>query len=288
MQTYENERVIQQGEDWNLDIKLSQSIGEYIPYIVSSEREHPHFVLTVASTKFEKNHRYVESWWQEIPETQPRFYETVPFYIGEFAENAEPTKFSDLVAKAIAEKLPTDISKDEAYYRLYQYTVTGDPEFKYCYLTDKDAGTIKLGYELYVRFNILSYLPGYKGIKGGTSQWNAQEYMYSITLVSGQIMSDTIAEAIDNYPNLNWRADLPKLKDYPQGDEGYEQFRSAVAEVLKNDNIKEDVFNFIKLHIPDFFQKDIDWNSNLGRIWSPIPILKPTKLKVDSNLRVLI
>ena len=278
MQTYENERVIQQGEDWNLDIKLSQSISEYIPYIVSSQREHPHFVLTVASTKFEKNHRYVESWWQEIPDAQPRFKQTTPFYVGEF--DSDPTSFNQLVNKMSA------VSGDKPFERLYQYTVKNDNEFRYCYLDDSNQ--IKLGYELYVRFNILSYLPGYKGIKGGTSQWNAQEYMYSITLVSGQLMSDTIAEAIDNYAVLNWRTDLPKRKDYPGDDVGYEQFRKAVAELLKNDNIKEDVFNFIKLHIPDFFQKDIDWNSNLGRIWSPIPILKPTKLKVDSNLRVLI
>jgi hypothetical protein len=280
MQTYENERVIQQGEDWNLDVKLSQSIGEYIPYIVSSQREHPHFVLTVASTKFEKNHRYVESWWQEIPDTQPRFKQTTPFYVGEFPLFTKPASFSDLTAKMPA------IADDKPFERLYQYTSIGSSEFKYCYLDNNYQ--IKHDYELYVRFNILSYLPGYKGIKGGTSQWNAQEYMYSITLVSGQLMSDTIAEAIDNYPTLNWRTDLPKRKDYPDDDAGYEQFRNAVAKILKNETIKEDVFNFIKLHIPDFFQKDIDWNSNLGRIWSPIPILKPTKLKVDSNLRVLI
>ena len=284
MQTYENERVIQQGEDWNLDIKLSQSISEYIPYIISKEREHPHFVLTVASTKFEKNHRYVESWWQEIPDSQPRFKQTIPFYVGEFDKH--PTSFENLIALAKAYD-NIDISSDSSYERLYQYTLKSNPnEFEYCY---KDGdGALKLGYELYVRFNILSYLPGYKGIKGGTSQWNAQEYMYSITLVSGQLMSDTIAEAIDNYATLNWRTDLPKRKNYPLDDAGYNQFRNAVADILKNENIKEDVFNFIKLHIPDFFQKDIDWNSNLGRIWSPIPILKPTKLKVDSNLRVLI
>jgi hypothetical protein len=287
MQTYENERVIQQGEDWNLDIRLSQSIGEYIPYVISSEREHPHFVLTVASTKFEKNHRYVESWWQEIPDTQPRFYETVPFYVGEFAKNAEPTKFSDLVDKAKEEKLPTDISKDTAKYRLYQYTVTGDPEFKYCYLTDKDKGTIELGYELYVRFNILSHLPGYKGIKGGTSQWNAQEYMYAITLVSGQPLVETIADAVDNYPDLNWRSDLPRRADYIKQNKE-DKYVEDLHNFINKDTVKEDLFKFIKLHIPGYFQDDIDWTSSLGRIWSPIPILKPTKLRVDSNLRVLI
>lgn len=286
MQTYENERIIQQGEDWNLDIKLSQSVSEYIPYIVSSQREHPHFVLTVASTKFEKNHRYVESWWQEIPDTQPRFKQTVPFFVGDFT--ADPISFSDLITKATAydDEVGPELADDLAKERLYQYTVDGG-EFKYCYKDDEGA-LVKDGFDMYVRFNILSHLPGNRGIKSGTSQWNAQEYMYSITLVSGQLMSDTIAEAIDNYATLNWRADLPKRKDYPDDDAGYEQFRNDVAEILENEKIKEDVFNFIKLHIPDFFQQDIDWNSNLGRIWSPIPILKPTKLKVDSNLRVLI
>lgn len=285
MQTYENERVIQQGEDWNLDIKLSQSIGEYIPYIVSKEREHPHFVLTVASTKFEKNHRYVESWWQEIPDTQPRFKQTVPFFVGDFEE--DPISFSDLITKATAydDEVGPELADDAAYERLYQYTVDGG-EFKYCY-KDTD-GALNLGYELYVRFNILSYLPGYEGIKGGTSQWNAQEYMYSITLVSGQLMIDTLLDAIDNYPNLNWRKDMPRKAEYIKQNKGEEAYNTDIREFLANETVREDVFNFIKLHIPDFFQKDIDHNSNLGRIWSPIPILKPTKLKVDSNLRVLI
>ena len=170
MQSYENERVIQQGEDWNIDVKLSQSVQEYIPYIISSEREHPHFVLTVASTKFEKNHRYVESWWQEIPDSQPRFKQTTPFFVGVLA--ADPTSFEDLIAKADS-LIKTDISNDEPYERLYQYKLSNDGEFKYCYTTD---GTdIVLGYELRMRFNILSHIPGLEGLQGGTANWNSQE-----------------------------------------------------------------------------------------------------------------
>ena len=281
MQSYENERVIQQGEDWNIDVKLSQSVQDYIPYIVSKEREHPHFVLTVASTKFEKNHRYVESWWQEIPDSQPRFKQTTPFFVGVLA--ADPTSFSDLVAKADS-LIKTDISNDEPYERLYQYKLSNDGEFKYCYTTD---GTdIVLGYELRMRFNILSHIPGLEGLQGGTANWNSQEYMYQITLVSGQLMEDTLISLITStkYSNLNWRSDLPKKSDYATT----EEYIAALKETLKNELVRKDLFNFVKQHIPDFFQKDIDWNSNLGQIWSPIPILKPTRLRVDSNLRVLI
>ena len=283
MQSYENERVIQQGEDWNIDVKLSQSVQDYIPYIVSKEREHPHFVLTVASTKFEKNHRYVESWWQEIPDSQPRFKQTVPFFVGDFT--ADPTSFEDLINKATAydDKIGPDVADDTAYERLYQYTVKGS-EFKYCYTTD---GTdIVLGYELRMRFNILSHIPGLEGLQGGTANWNSQEYMYQITLVSGQLMEDTLISLITStkYSNLNWRSDLPKKSDYATT----EEYIAALKEMLKNELVRKDLFNFVKQHIPDFFQKDIDWNSNLGQIWSPIPILKPTRLRVDSNLRVLI
>lgn len=283
MQSYENERVIQQGEDWNIDVLLSQSVQDYIPYIVSSEREHPHFVLTVASTKFEKNHRYVESWWQEIPDSQPRFKQTVPFFVGDFT--ADPTSFEDLIAKATAydDKIGPDVADDTAYERLYQYTVKGS-KFKYCYTTD--GTNIVLGYELRMRFNILSHIPGLEGLQGGTANWNSQEYMYQITLVSGQLMEDTLISLITStkYSNLNWRSDLPKKSDYATT----EEYIAALKNMLKNELVRKDIFNFVKQHIPDFFQKDIDWNSNLGQIWSPIPILKPTRLRVDSNLRVLI
>ena len=281
MQSYENERVIQQGEDWNIDVKLSQSVQEYIPYIISSGREHPHFVLTVASTKFEKNHRYVESWWQEIPDSQPRFKQTTPFFVGVLT--ADPTSFEDLIAKADS-LIKTDISNDEPYERLYQYKLSNDGEFKYCYTAD--GTNIVIGYELRMRFNILSHIPGLEGLQGGTANWNSQEYMYQITLVSGQLMEDTLISLITStkYSNLNWRSDLPKKSDYATT----EEYIAALKEMLKNELVRKDLFNFVKQHIPDFFQKDIDWNSNLGQIWSPIPILKPTRLRVDSNLRVLI
>ena len=281
MQSYENERVIQQGEDWNIDVKLSQSVQDYIPYTVSSEREHPHFVLTVASTKFEKNHRYVESWWQEIPDSQPRFKQTTPFFVGILT--ADPTSFEDLIAKADS-LIKTDISNDEPYERLYQYKLNNESEFKYCYTTD--GTNIVIGYELRMRFNILSHIPGLEGLQGGTANWNSQEYMYQITLVSGQLMEDTLISLITStkYSNLNWRSDLPKQSDYATT----EEYIAALKNMLKNELVRKDIFNFVKQHIPDFFQKDIDWNSNLGQIWSPIPILKPTRLRVDSNLRVLI
>ena len=55
MYTLGNEMFVQQGEDFPLDRLVSASETEYIPYIVSSERQNPMIAVTVASTKFRDN-----------------------------------------------------------------------------------------------------------------------------------------------------------------------------------------------------------------------------------------
>lgn len=102
MLSYNNERQVQQGEDWNLDILLSASDKEYIPYLVSSQRANPFFVVTVASTKFEKNLRYVESWWNDIKNGEykiPLFYQTVPQYYGEFTTTSREEAVTSGIAR---------------------------------------------------------------------------------------------------------------------------------------------------------------------------------------------
>lgn len=277
METFNNEKIIQQGEDWNLDIKLSQSNTEYIPYIVSKQRENPMFVMTVASTKFDKTDRYVESWWQDLTD-EPRFNYTRPFgIINEFDE--DPISFADLLDKITDETIRAEISTDEPMDRLYQYKVSSDNNFRYCYTTDGED--IVVGYELRLRFNIPAFLDG-KPISAGTGNWTPQEYMYEITLVSGQLMTDTLIEAIRAYPNLPWNEDMPKIIDYPNN------YNEKLLDWLNEGNNKVDTFNIVKNHVPDFFQYDIEADSPLGRIWSPVPIITPTKITVNSNLRVLI
>lgn len=277
METFNNEKLIQQGEDWNLDIKLSQSNTEYIPYIISKQRENPMFVMTVASTKFDKTDRYVESWWQDLTD-EPRFNYTRPFgIVNEFDE--DPISFADLLDKITDETIRAEISTDEPMDRLYQYKVRSDNNFRYCYTTDGED--IVVGYELRLRFNIPAFLAG-KPLSAGSGNWTPQEFMYQITLVSGQLMTDTLIEAIRAYPNLPWNEDMPKIIDYPNN------YNEKLLDWLNEGNNKVDTFNFVKNRVPDFFQYDIEADSPLGRIWSPVPIITPTKITVNSNLRVLI
>ena len=245
MESFGNERQVHQGEDWNLDIRLSASAREYIPFIISSQRNHPFFVVTVASTKYEKNFRYVRSWWNSVDNLNiPTFYQTTPRYYGEIEEL--PTN-------------PITIEGESAETRyLYQYTLAseqiditvGHKPYHYFYFDYSGESPIRIdGYECHIRFNFPSSI---------TAEWTGQNYLYQITLVSGQLMEDRLKEIRNYYKPVNWPTTI------------------------------EAQYKYVKLHYPNELQPDIDVDSPLGYIEQPEPILPPTKLEVFNNLRTLI
>lgn len=249
MENSGNEQFVQQGENWNLDKVLSASNREYIPYIVSSERANPFFVVTVASTKFEKNLRYVKSWWNSPNEMNiPTFYQTVPQYYGEIDST------SDIPASGI------NIGENKNQRYLYQYVLSSDdidPDLghkRYYYFyydySNNDNGVLVLGYECKITFNFSSE---------DTVEWTGQNYMYQITLVDGELMEDTL---------LSIYNDKGAPEDWP-------------------DTI-EAQYKYVKVQWPNELQPDIDADSPLGRIDIAEPILPPTALRVYNNLRILI
>ena len=256
MESYGNEIRVQQGEDWNLDMLLSASNIEYIPYLVSSERVNPYFVITVASTKYEKNLRYVKSWWCSIKDSEiPTFYSTVPVY----HEINDPTELENLT--------PADCgdSEDERY--LYYYTVqdeTGKILEKHYFYFDYsgDDPVLKVDeYECHIRMNFASK---------DTAEWGSQNYLYQITLVSGQLMADRLEEIRQHYNPENWPTITIGMTD--------EQIQETI----------EAQYKYVKANYPGELQPDIDIDSPLGYIDTPEVILQPTKLEVYNNLRKLI
>ena len=279
MLVFGNERTIHQGETWNLDVVLSQSSIEYVPFVVSSQRVNPMWTITVASTKFEKNERFVATWWLDMLEL-PKFYQTV---------------ISDL-----GELLPTQpVSKpvlDSPMYALYRYTLSneiydqalGHKPYHYVYFDE--LGESHTDYECHIIMQFTS---------SETRLWEAQSYLYQITLVDTLPMGDVVNEAHDNYPDLQWmdwvQTDDPNWDKPVQGEletnEAYEvrlnQSWIEFRNLWINDNINV-LFPFIKARIPDWFQADIDVDSPIGMVDNPQVILTPTKLQVTSNLRKVI
>lgn len=271
MQSFGNERQVQQGEDWNLDILLSASDKEYIPFIVSSERTNPFFVTTVASTKFEKNLRYVKSFWSDIDslsEFTPRFFQTVPVECGELGyvdPDAEEKVMKELPIMPGLGEFAEFTNNDSINRRyLYQYTRAdedidyelGHKEYHYFYFDYSTGVAIRVdNYECRVRYNFSSEV---------TSEWAGQNYLYQITLVSGPLMADRLDEIyrVKKSEGLITEAQWPKTIELQ--------------------------YKFVKTKWPEELQKDIDIDSPLGRILQPEVILPPTKLEVFNNLRTII
>lgn len=274
MEIFGNDIEIQQGENFNMDILLSASNLEYIPYIVSSEREHPYFVITIASTKYEKNMRYVDSWWNDPLTTEklPTFFQTKPVYLGELA--SRPSVIEDVSGY-------TDIEESSTTRYLYQYTLQSDSEitelghkpYYYMYF-DYSTGITKAvyDYECRIRQNFSSDI---------TRLWGSQNYMYQITLVSGRTAKDIILQIYNEYGATHLDFPIPRKEngelytaDEQWGDEELIYIEAA--------------YNYIKRQWPNLLQPDIDVDSPLYYIEAPETITPPSKLTVNNNLRQMI
>ena len=279
MESYGNEIKVQQGEAWTLDQLLSASNREYIPFIVSSKRTHPYFVITVASTKYEKNYRYVKSWWCSIEKSHiPTFYHTQPVAYGDLEEGINP---ADLPT-APGPDSTRDDSKQTRY--LYYYTVGDDytpqyvldtpevnwhkPYYYFYFEYDEQGNCIGRvdGYDCHVRMSFLSK---------DTSEWGSQNYLYQITLVSGQTMAEKLDEIYTYYVAIG---ETPE--GWPTIEPGMTP--KQIAET------RQAQYKYVKVNYPDVLQPDIDIDSPLGYIEMPETILQPTKLEVFNNLRRLI
>lgn len=297
MELFNNEIKVQQGEEFPIDRLISQSDFEYIPFIVSSERQNPMIAITVASTKFEKNERYVKTWWLDLVQGDgfdqtplPRFFQTVPQPLFTDSEGNSIDKTENM-----ALTLPID---DEPMECLYYYTkasdsvdpTVGHKPYYYVYFTEDDPNTPRDDYEFRIRMQFRSE---------DTAEWGSQNYMYQITLVDTIPMANYVQTAYETYPDLDWpewasRDDPDWDKPVQAPGESTEDYNARVEAswvIFRNNwilaNINE-LFWFIKNRLPKWFQPDIDVDSPAGKIGIPQSIMPPTKVQVDNNLRKLI
>lgn len=288
METFGNDIEIQQGENFNMDVVLSASNVEYIPFLISSQRVNPYFVVTVASTKYEKNMRYVDSWWNNPLSTQKleTFIQTTPFYLYKYdGWKADPTEAEIRAANP-------DESAEHRYF--YQYERSSDhydeklghKPYRYCFidyssgtnivkyvLPDPDTGEDKLkNYTCKIVQNFSSDI---------TRLWGAQNYMYQITLVSGKTNKEVIRQVYDEFGATHPDFPIARKEDgslyspnEQWGDQEYMWIEAA--------------YKYIKKQWPNLLQPDIDVDSPLYYIETPEVIVPPSKLTVNNNLRQMI
>lgn len=269
MESFMNERKVQQGEDWNLDLLLSASNKEYVPYIVSSERHNPYFVVTVASTKYEKNTRYVKSWWQDLKDL-PKFYGTTVIDYGSVQLDSDDDPILPTPLNWSGDPKNVDIViEDEVKRYLYEYHINTNTERYYFYFdyTEDNQPSERIDtYECHVRFNFLSE---------DTKDWTGQNYIYQITLVSGELVNS----AMDNIALSHSINHLDFPIDWPE---------TAIDGEGNIEDTQPNKVKYVKAVWPKDIQPDIDSDSRLGTLETPQPILLPTKLDVFNNARQLI
>lgn len=285
MRTYGNEIQVTQGEDWNLDLQLK--VGEH-PYIVSNQRDNPFFVVTIASTKFEKNLRYVKSWWNRV--SLPTFYQTTPIYIGEVSGEAYLTDSLRTRSDFTGEfgDLETSDTDRNLYYCIYsnEEVIEGTNHKPYHYFYYEGEGgsaTVNIGYNCPLRQNFSTDV---------TKEWVSQNYLYQITLVDGPLLLVTLNTIALSNNNQELPEDWPIIKD----EAGNELRTDEALKTAYNNNtlqlgwekIEGAQYDYVKIQWPTALDSDIDKDSELGILNSPEVIMSPTKLEVFNNLRNLI
>jgi hypothetical protein len=148
-----NEMTIIKGETFTIDRTIVNRDGS--PFIVSSEYNNPYLLLTVSSTRYSQEDRYVANWWLDLTDL-PRFKSTVPIQIDEFST--------------------TKTTEDEPGENLYYV----DDITKCKYFDDKD------------RWHDYEFRLVHSFLHATTCEWNEQTYLYSIRLVAGLDMDTYI------------------------------------------------------------------------------------------------
>lgn len=206
---------VHRGEMFSIDYVLVNRNGT--PYIFpkSNTITNPYFLITVASTKYYQDGRYLKNWWLKIPESM-LFENTNPVP----KPNGQPT-----------------VSPNAAVY----------------YSTNESGEVV------YERWNGSSFEPYMCRIvktftTEETLEWTAQSYVYSISYVDGELMSDYLLNLYKQHISSN---NIPTSK--------YELYKA----LIEYDSSYASIAYERELHKPSI----------------SIPIITPSKLSIIDEVQ---
>lgn len=188
MKTFNNELIIHRGETFSMDKVVQNKDGS--PYIVSNKLQNPYVLVSVSTTRYEQNKRYLLNQWLPLRENA-RFSLTTPIDLRsiKIESNGTESKYNsfDDVNKRVLVPGTTDeyyivsgyIDGELVHYDyddcvLYLENEQGLRDYKYWNLEQERL----LKYEFRITCPFTQEM---------TSEWIEQSYVYSITLVSGEL-----------------------------------------------------------------------------------------------------
>ena len=159
-----NEMTVQRGETFTIDRLIVNRDGS--PFIISSKYNNPYILITVASTKYNQNNRYVMNWWLSVRD-MPRFLNTV---------------VKDVTSLNDANQYMDDDPMEFVYHDLS----TGE----YKYMREYYVGEPSMlePYECRIIHHFTHNV---------TKNWVEQNYLYSIRLIDGEKLDINSPKPID-------------------------------------------------------------------------------------------
>ena len=188
MKTFNNELVIHRGETFSMDKVVQNKDGS--PYIVSNKLKNPYVLVAVSTTRYDQNKRYLLNQWLPLTD-KPRFSITEPIDLTSFKTDvngtvSKYTSFDDVnIRKPVLGSGGKDcivsgyIGDRFVFYDyddcvLYLENEQGIKEYRYWNL--EQEGLLKYEFRITCPFT-----------QDITSEWVEQSYVYSMTLMSGEL-----------------------------------------------------------------------------------------------------
>lgn len=181
MRVYADRIQVERGEEWTYDVYFQNRDGS--PYIVSNQLTNPYILVTIASSKYTQNGRYIANFWNKVTEAYHTFYCTQPI---ELSGITMPTPENGLSPEIIQ-----DIqAKNQTFgtYAVYKWVDTNGVA-QYKRWNDDTAA-----YEDY-DFHFVMTFP-----TDITNQWIEQNYVFGVKLVAGTANADYNPEVDGSRP----------------------------------------------------------------------------------------
>lgn len=172
MQIFNNEITVHRNETFTIDNYIVARDGA--PYIVSKQWDNPYLLITVASSRYEQEGRYIRNWWLDLDKgftvsgelyTLPRFNSTNPYKISNFNQLPDGFAADDVV-------FYTEDSLGNRTYKRYDVATSSFVNYEFRVVKSFTHEEVK--------------------------DWVEQNYMYSIQLVAGNSVEDYLSQLCED------------------------------------------------------------------------------------------
>jgi len=203
MKTLNNDIIVHRGETFTIDRTIVNK--DNTPYIVSSELNNPYFLLTVTTTRYEQDDRYVYRKWLDLSDLI-LFKQTNIVNLFDLKKSAESTAnmytgFDDPNIQNLLSFPGVDnvcaygwVDGKAYYYQVGDAVFTDGTNYKYW-----DPTKTTYGWTDYKAPRIV--VPFTNDV---TKEWEEQSYKYSINLVSGTSLLEHLRGLCAKY-NLEYK-----------------------------------------------------------------------------------